>query len=273
MPAMRPLILGLTLAILSGAVPAQTPAPPAAQPAADPTLPDKLKDLKMLAAQPKMEDDLIAVDKITALMQTADKLNDKDKDKLARGLGELFRTGKVRPPDRPHLYRETAKALGKLGNDGGRELSKAVADARLKGREHAPIRAVLLVELGHTKDESQVDYLLDQALTSPDNEVMAAGGEALGNFTALEIRKRREVVKRLVSRLGEVQMKATQPEPTDPHAPIDFSPQNARETLKWIEGKWCASLAALTGQSFTTAPDWTHWLNKNRDWTPPGGHK
>src|SRR5262249_31325543 len=132
MPAMQPLTLGLRLAILLAALPAvapaQTPAPPAAQPAADPTPPDKLKDLKMLASQPKMEDDLIAVDKITALMQTADKLNDKDKDKLARGLGEMYRTGKVRPPDRPHLYRETAKALGKLGTDGGRELAKAVTD-------------------------------------------------------------------------------------------------------------------------------------------------
>src|SRR5262249_4261380 len=135
---------------------AQTPAPtpaPAADPAPDPGLPDKLKDLKTMVSQPKMEDDFRAVDLIHALVKEPAKLNSKDKDKLAKALGDVYRTGKQRPPDKAHLYRETAQALATLGTDGGPQLQKAITDARLKGREYAALRGQMLVELGHTKDE------------------------------------------------------------------------------------------------------------------------
>jgi HEAT repeat protein len=127
----------------------------------------------------------------------------------------------------------------------------------------------MIEALGRTKDQAQVEFLLEQALRSPDDDIMAAAGGALAEFRDLPIKPRRELVKDLVSRYGEWHMKATQPEPSDPNAPVDFTPQNARQTLNKIEPRWTATLQALTGQTFSSAPDWQRWLNKNKEWQPP----
>lgn len=242
---------------------------PAAAPVPDPALPDQLKELKSMLADRKMDEDFRAIGLIQQLAKDADKRHPKDADKIVKALAGVYRTGKVRPPDQAHVYREAADALAQYGPEGGKELQKAIVDERVKGREFVPVRAHMLAALGRSKDDKQVTFLLEQALRSPDDDIMAAAGEALGNFTALPLKPRRELVKDLVSRYGEWHMKATQPEPTDPNAPIDFTPQNARRTLGKIEGRWNATLQALTGQTFTSAPDWQRWLNKNKDWQPP----
>lgn len=254
-----------SLSLLAAVLAAQAPAPIAN----DPALPEQFKELKAMAANAKMEDDFRAVGLLQKLAADYGKHNAAEQQKIAKALGDVFRTGKVRPPDKPTLYQETGAALAKMGDNGAIELQKAITDPRLKDRDYAPLRAKLIVELGRTKDEKQVDWLLDQARRSPSDDIMAAAGEALGNFTGLEVKKRREVVKDLLKKFGEVHAKATQPDPIDPNAPIDFSPQNARETLAKIEGRWVATLRALTGQSFTSYQEWQRWQNKNPNWAPP----
>jgi hypothetical protein len=242
---------------------------PAAAPALDAALPDQLKDLKTMLLDRKMDEDFRAINLIQQLAKDAAKRHPKDADRIVKALAAVFRTGKLRPPDQAHVYREAADALAQYGPEGAKELQKAIADERLSGRDYVSVRVSMLTALGRSKDDKQVEFLLQQALRSPDDDVMAAAGEALGNFTALPIKQRREVVKDLVGRYGEWHMKATQPDPTNPNAPIDFGPQNARQTLNKIEGKWNATLRALTGQSFGNAPDWQRWLNKNKDWEAP----
>lgn len=254
--------------LLAAALAAQATPPPAAPPV-DPLLPTLLKDLKSMVANPKMEDDFRAIGLIQKLAADYAKMAPADQQKACKALGDVFKTGKVRPPDKPHLYQEASGALGQMGEDGAKELAKAVQDARVKDRDYAALRARMIVDLGKTKDEKQIEWLLEQARRSPSNDVMAAAGEALGNFTKLENKRRREVVKDLLNKYGEVHAKATAPEPSDPKAPIDFSPQNARETLAKIEGKWQATLRALTGQNFTNFADWQRWQNKNPNWTAP----
>ncbi|GDY01202.1 hypothetical protein LBMAG49_05310 [Planctomycetota bacterium] len=239
----------------------------------DPKLPGELKELKAMVARPKMEDDFRAVDLIQTLMKGIDQRNPKDSELIAKALGDAFQNGKVRPLDSMHLYDEAAKSLSLLGAIGARELYKAVTSPRFKSRDNAKVRAKLLAALGKTKDEKQVDFLLEQALRSPDDEVIGAAGEALGNFTELEISRRRDVVKQLVSRYGEWDLKASRPDSNDPNAPIDFSLQDARKTLSRIQGGWNSALSSLTGQTFNTAPDWQRFTNKNKDWTPSGGKK
>jgi hypothetical protein len=242
---------------------------PAAAPVQDAALPEQLKELKTMLGDRKMDEDFRAINLIQQLGKDADKRHPKDAAAIVKALGGVYRTGKQRPPDQAHVYREAADALAGYGAEGAKELQKAITDERLKGREYVPVRAHMLAALGRSKDEKQVEFLLQQALRSPDDDIMAAAGEALGNFTALPIKPRRELVKDLVGRYGEWHLKATQPDPTDPNAPIDFGPQNARQTLTKIEGKWNATLRALTGQSFGNAPDWQRWINKNKDWEPP----
>lgn len=224
-----------------------------------------------MVKQPKMTEDFRAIGLIQQLAAKPEALHPKDQARIVKALGNVFDRGRVRPPDGTHLYREAADALAKFGEEAGRTLQRAIDDDRIKDRDYAPLRAHMIVALGRTKDEKQVDWLLEQALRSPDDDVLAAAGEALGNFTELPMRPRREVVKRMIRFLGGLVEKASRPINPDPNAPIDFSPQNARATLDKVQSKWNATLAALTGQNFSEQSDWQHWLNKNPDWTPPGG--
>jgi hypothetical protein len=226
-----------------------------------------------MVADPKMQEDFRAIGLIQKLSSAPDKLHPKDAEKLAKALGDVFRTGKARPADKAQLYREAGDALGKLKGPGGKELAKVLTDSRIKDRDYVAVQAHLYVQLGRTQDEKQVDMLLDAALNSPHDEIRGAAGEGLGCYEAMELKKRREVVKDMIRSYGALHAKATQADPTDPNAPIDFSPQNARETLAKIEGRWTSTLGKLTGQGFSSFPDWQRWLNKNPSWQPPNSGK
>ena len=248
---------------------AQTPA--AAVPPVDPALPDQLKELKSLVAEPKMIADFQAIGLIQKLCKDLAARNPKDKERLAKALGDVFRTGKLRPKDKDILYRETADALAQFGTDGSKELAKVIADARFK--DLIELQAHLILALGRTKDPQHVDWLLETTTRSHRDELRAAAAEALGSYDELELRTRREVVKAIIREWGGLHQQATSPDPTDPNQPIPAQPQNARRTLRAVEGKWNATLQKLTGNSNSTFTDWQRWLNKNPGWVPPGSKK
>ncbi len=262
---------GILVLGLFGSLLAQDTVPPI-----DPTLPERLKELKTLVADTKMRQDFQAIGLIQHLTKEPEKQNPKDRERLVKALGDVFRTGKVRPADKDILYRETADALARLSGHGAREmaakeLAKAYEDKRLD--DMIPLRAHLLVALGKTEDEKQVDLLIDTATRSPHDELRAASGEALGFFTSLDAGPRRDVVKKLIREWGSLHARATTPDPTDPNAPIDMGPQNARRTLRVVEGKWQASLSKLTGVQHSAFPEWQRWLNKNPNWPLPPAPK
>lgn len=254
--------------LLGAAALAQDPAPP---PPLDPDLPNLLKELKTWVADPKMTGDFQAIGLIQKLAKEPEKRNPKDRERIAKAFGDVYRTGKVRPADKDILYRETGDALALFGEDGAKELAKVLADSRHK--DNIALQAHLIVDLGRTQDPKQVDWLADTATRSPKDELRAAAGEALGFFTSLEVKARREVVKALIREWGSLESLATTPDPTDPNAPVDFGPQNARRTLRAIEGKWNSTLQKLTGTSHSQFADWQRWLNKNGNWTPPAAPK
>lgn len=244
-------------------------ATPCAVLAQAPDLAKELKSLQSMVKDRKMGEDFLAISLIHRLCADPQKLDAKDQTKIAKGLAKVYRSGRVRPPDRLHLYQETADAMGKLGKNGSTLLLKAIDLERIKGREYAGLRAYMIRALGRAKDPRQIDWLSKQALRSPDNAVMAAAGEALGNYTDMPLKTRRKLVKSLVGRMGELHMQSTAMESSDPKAPIDLGPQNARRTLSQIKRPWNATLTTLTGQNFSTAAQWQRWLNKNRGWKPP----
>lgn len=260
------LCLGLVLASAVAQKPAPTPPPPV-----DPALPEQCKELKSLVAEPKMTADFQAISLVQKLAKDLEPRNPKDKERIARAFGDVFSTGKLRPADKDILYRETADALAKFEADGAKELAKVLGDARFK--DAIPLRAHLILALGKTKDEKQVDWLVDQTTRSPHDELRAAAGEALGNYGALDLKGRREVVKQIVREWGSLHSSATTAAPTDPNMPIDPGPENARKTLRAVEGKWNATLGVLTGLSMTQFADWQRWLNKNPGWSSPAAPK
>lgn len=239
-----------------------------APPPIDPTVAANAAQLRSMVKARAMDQDFLALNMVTALSTNFADKNPKDQKTALAALGDVFKLGPVRSADKCELYRVTAEALGNCGPEAAPTLRKAFEQERINGRGYASLRAQIVVSIGRTKEESQPDWLLEQALRSPDDEVAAAAGEALGNYDQMPIKQAREVCKRLISRYGEVDMKSKQPVSTNPKDPIDFGPQNAAKTLQWIAGKWNATLQKLTGEKHESAPDWTRWLNKNKDWEP-----
>ncbi|MCR9244185.1 MAG: HEAT repeat domain-containing protein [bacterium] len=257
----------LSAATLAAGLGAQKPAPPPL----DPQLPKKLKELKSMVADRKMRRDFQAIGLIQELTKAPEKLNPKDKSRLARALGGVFKTGKTRPKKQHHLYREAADALAKFEKDGSKELAKAVEGKRIK--DFLVLRGHLLEALGRTQDTKQIDYLLEEATRSPHDEIRAAAGKALGEFTNAKLKDKRDVVKQLLRSWGSLQSDASRLQSNDPANPVDFQRDNAIRTLQAIRDKWIGTLSRLTGQSLTRYEDWQRWQNKNAKWTPPGYKK
>jgi hypothetical protein len=237
-----------------------------APPPIDPAVAANAAQLKSMVKARAMDQDFLALNLVTALSTGFADKNPKDQKTALAALGDVFKLGPVRPADKCELYRVTADALGNCGKDAAAVLRKTFDQERINGRDYTSLRAQIIVAIGKTKDDDQPDWLLEQAMRSPDDEVAAAAGEALGNYDQMPLPKLREVCKRLIGRYGELDMKSKQPVSTDPQAPIDFGPQNAAKTLQWIAGKWNATLQKLTGEKHESAPDWQRWLNKNKDW-------
>ena len=100
------------------------------EPPVDPGLPDRLKQLKSMIKDRKMREDFRAIGLIQELVKTPDNINEKDRSKIAKALGEVFLVGKVRAPGQDHVYREAGDALSKLETDGAKYLAKALASNR-----------------------------------------------------------------------------------------------------------------------------------------------
>ncbi|MCK5944045.1 MAG: HEAT repeat domain-containing protein [Planctomycetes bacterium] len=234
------------------------------EPPVDPAVPKRLAELKSYVKDRKMENDFQAIGLIQALTKEPDKQNSKDKGKIAKGLGDVFKFGKVREGRQDVIYREAADALAKYEEDGAKQLAKYAEHKRFD--DNLSLRAHMLRALGKTKDDKQIDYLLEVTSRSPHDELRAAAGEALGNFTEAKIKDKREIVKEIIRAWGSQHSEATRAANLDPNGPVDFGPQNARRILRACEGKWVATLQKLTGMSHTKFPDWQRWLNKNKNW-------
>jgi hypothetical protein len=234
------------------------------EPPQDPKVPERLSELKSFIKNRKMTEDFQAISLIQALTKTPDQQNSKDKKKIAKGLGDVFKLGKVREGRQDVVYREAADALAKYEEEGAEQLAKYVENKRFK--DNISLQAHMLRALGRTEHDKQIDYLIEVTSRSPHDELRAAAGEALGNFKKADIKDKREIVKMIIRTWGSQHSLATQPVNNDPSAPIDFGPQNARRILRACEGKWVATLQKLTGVSLSKFPEWQRWQNKNKRW-------
>ena len=114
--------------------------------------------------------------------------------------------------------------------------------------------------IGKTKDVKHVDFLLDRAGRDPDDEIMKAAGQALGNYSDAKLAVRKEIAKELIKKLAEVYGKSR----------ASLNPGNAqvkrsKERLAAISRDWNQTLNSLTKQSIHSPPDWQRFYNKNKD--------
>jgi hypothetical protein len=201
-----------------------------------------------------------AIDKL--LIKSRDGLDPKDQAAVVKALAGVMKDGKPRPSNKTELYVGAAQALGYFGAEGAKVLKDTYVSKRLPDRpEWVPFREHVLKNLGRTKDESMVKFLLDEALRSPEAALAAAAGEALGNFEESKDTLRKEIVSELLKRYGELSEKASQ-------LGTSIDAQDAQNRLNTMQHRWNGALARLTRQNFTTFREWQAWHNdhKGKPW-------
>lgn len=233
----------------------------------DPAVAKLLDELKDAVLDRKVEHD---ADGIKVIDQLAGKVRDgsmieKDQESFAKGLEAVFTKGKVREPDKIQLYVAAGYALGLLGEKGVKPLMDAYKSSRFPDKpEWVRLREDLLKDLGKTKtkDGKAIKFLMDEARRAPEPPLMAAAGEALGNFDGADQKIRKDIVNNLLIRYGEVDSLARVLDPANIEA------QNARDRRAAISDKWNTTLGKMTGQDFRSYPEWNGWYqkNKNSDW-------
>lgn len=232
----------------------------------DPKLDDDTRAFLEVVMDRKMERDGEALPFLSKWLEAYEAMHVKDKKSVLETVDKVFSRAKVRPPEQLELYTAAAVALGRMGEQASGVLKKAFTSSRFRKPEYAPLRSRLILSMGQTKDERQWKFVLDTALTDPEDQIMAKAGEALAYYAELDIKDRREIVKKLVKRFNEIHDASRTLDTGDAIA------ETKRRTYAAISDPWNTTLAKLTGQNFRTPQDWQHWWNKskNDDWEKSG---
>lgn len=234
---------------------------PAAAKGPDKELPAKLETLKDVVADKKFARDdegMKIIDEL--LIKWKAGADPKDQVAIVKGLEGVLTGGKLRPPDNTRLYVGAATALGYCGPEGAKVLKAAYNNKRFpEKKEWVPLREQLLRNLGHTKDESMVKFLTEEARRNPEPALQASAGEALGHFEESKEAIRKQITGELLITYGELSELASQ------MGSANIEAQNARDRLAALKDKWNTALAKLTRQNFATFREWQTWFNKNRN--------
>lgn len=250
-------VLALSLALLPSLANAQVPAPAPKGP--DKEVAEKIALLKEVVADKKFAREAEGVEAIDKLLiKSRAGLEAKDQTAIVKALDGVLTGGKQRPHDKTELYVGAAQALGYCGAEGAKVLKETYAGKRFPDKpEWVPFREHLLKNLGRTKDESMVKFLVNEAVRSHQAALAAAAGEALGNFEESKDALRKEIVSELLRKYGELDEKASQ-------IGTNIDAQNAKDQLSALQDKWNTALGKLTKQNFTTFREWQTWYNKNK---------
>jgi hypothetical protein len=233
-------ILLLTTVFVTPALLAQPDPKPPAKP--DPEVKAKLGEFKKLIKDRKGAKDGEAVQIIDGILPRFDKLHPKDKADFAKALYEPLKNPRIkRKAMDSNLFKASVVALGKTGT----KLS---------------LRAYMLKSLGKTKDQQFVKFLIDEARKNIHDSLMAAAGEALGEFAEADLKVRKEICKELIKKFVNIYENA--------NANLDTG-STLRTTwenrYKAVMDPWNTTLKKLTKQHYRTPNDWQRFYNKNKD--------
>ena len=226
----------------------------------DPAVAEKLKELDRAVGDRKFEHDGEAVNMIDELQQQYEGMHEKDQRAVLKSLRGVF-SAKKRKPDNPGLYVATVFALGKIGgSDAARILVSLVDKAPFEDKDWLSFQEHVLENVGATKDERQVSFLVKKATRGPEDEVKYAAGKALRYFEDLPLDKRQEIFKDLLIDYERIE--------GDANAnldPGDATVATRKRTLAKIRDAWNGTLGAMSGQACGTAVEWRKWWNDNKD--------
>jgi hypothetical protein len=234
----------------------------------DPEIKVKLKEYEKLVKDRKGSNDDQATRILDELLKKFEKMHPKDQADFAKGIAVTLTSSRVkREATADRIYRATIQALGQTGEHGSKYLAGAFKNkSKFKGNEWINLRGEMLEQLGRTKDEDQIKFLLDVALRDPNDTLMAKAGGALKHFEGLKLTGRKEIAKPLIKKFTEIQDMANRN-----LAQGDAVTKAWRDRLTAVSDPWNTTLQKLTKQHLRSASEWNRFLNKhwNQDWDKP----
>jgi hypothetical protein len=227
----------------------------------DPEVAEQLETFEKAIADSKFERDAEAVQLIEDLLKKQKAgMHEKDEHDFLKALGKVF-TQRPRKPEQPQLYTATVACLGEIGGPvASRTLVTMVVRKPFDDQEWLSLQELMFENIGKTKDERQIDFLVKSAVRDPVDQIKKAAGKALRHFEDADLKTRQSIFKDLLTNYGQIH--------GDANASLD--PGDAlvatrRRTLAAIADAWNQTLGALSGQSFQTAPQWYEWWNDHKN--------
>ncbi len=233
--------------------------PAAAKP--DPEVKAKLSEFKKLIKNRKGVKDAEAIQIVDGVLTSFDKLHPKDKKAFAQALYEPLKNPRVkRPPVDARLFKAVIVALGKTGRDGSKYLASAFKDKKRFGhKDWRSLRAEMLKNLGKTKDLKYVKFLTDEARRNIEDTLMAAAGQALGEFADMDLKVRKPIAKDLIKKFANIYENANANLDSG-----DLQRKTWEDRYKAVADPWNTALQKLTKQNLRHPNDWLRFYNKNK---------
>jgi HEAT repeat protein len=173
-----------------------------------------------------------------------------DQEDLADLVWLAFKERKRDTEDHRQLWKAAVFAFGGMGEGGSKYLWKAFEDKRF--RKDLEFRAMCVVQVGHTKDYSQVEDLVD-LLDYHLDLVIAKAAEALAQYRDAPAKVRLLAADKLVNFLNSYYNAQLNPDDTI-----------GRQRYRLVRRPMLEALTELTGQSFQDPLEWRRWFNKNK---------
>ncbi len=239
------------------AAPAAAQDEPAKPDKPDPAVKEKLDTFEDCLRDRKFERDTEATQIIDELLQRYPELHEKDQRSFLKALDSVFRA-RQRKPEQPGLYQATIHALGTIGGEDAAKILVKVFDKKMfEAEEWASLQEDLLENIGRTKDEKQIDFLVKRAVRDPTDSVKRAAGKALRYFEDSDLKTRQDIFKELLINYGQIE--GDSKSSLDPNNNLVAT---RKRTLAAIADPWNVTLSKLSGQNFRTAEEWQKWWNE-----------
>ncbi|MFG0319025.1 MAG: HEAT repeat domain-containing protein [Planctomycetota bacterium JB042] len=223
---------------------------------ADPTEHLKTMTTALKASKTNDDDERLeaqnqVVGAIDLLLLDFPNYGEKDQKKVVKEIGKLF---KFRAKDEEDsLYIAAAAALSDMRiPQAESELKSAMKVKSLEKR--VDVQVMLIECLAKHRNEKDIDLFV-KLLNDGEQRICVAATKALSEYRDSDEKTRKEIVEELVKQYANTNGLNVREKGKNPVW---------RDRLMAIEVPMNDALAAMTLQSFQTAPEWQKWYNDNK---------
>ncbi len=183
----------------------------------------------------------------------------KDRSAIVKVLERCLAAKQAGKPDAALVCHAT-RALAAMAPESLPVLTRALDNKTLL--KDKDIGRTLALALGKTRDKGSIKELFG-LLDSPDDTLVAAAGEALGEYEGVDLATRKQVFEEVLKTLMQAkdQKDAQTQQATDPNAPHDDA---AARRYDAIQAALSTTLQRLSKQEPRNADLWQRWWNKNK---------